>query len=461
MEGLKPYPEYKDSKIPWLGKIPSHWEKSRLDRLFTLRNEPPHEHDERVTAYINGRVTNRKNVKGQKIKGVIKEAGWQRIYPGDFAISGMNAHMGGMGISDSQGKCSPIYLVLIPKLHIHAQFISHFVRFEANIGLIRSLIQTIRFNSADFKRADLKSLLVWFPLKEEQKEICKMIDWINGLVNKYINAKKRQIDLLTEQKQAIIHQAVTRGLDPSVPMKDSGIEWLGDIPEHWEITPIKRVLKRLIDTEHKTAPAFGGGKYPVIRTSNIKDCKLVFDDIYYTNEEGYLEWTKRGKPLPGDILFTREAPAGEACIVPEGIDLCMGQRVVLLGVDSLKISSNFLLLMLYSGLPGEYIKIKSVGSTVPHLNMSDIINLPIIVSPLCEQDQIVTQINKKIKEIENIVDKIMSEIDLIQEYRTRLITDIVTGKLDVRSIAPTFPDIEDTPLDEPGEEEPDEDLPED
>ena len=278
---------------------------------------------------------------------------------------------------------------------------------------------------------------------------------------KYINAKKRQIDLLTEQKQAIIHQAVTRGLDPSVPMKDSGIEWLGDIPEHWEITPIKRVLKRLIDTEHKTAPAFDGGKYPVIRTSNIKDCKLVFDDIYYTNEEGYLEWTKRGKPLPGDILFTREAPAGEACIVPEGIDLCMGQRVVLLGVDSLKISSNFLLLMLYSGLPGEYIKIKSVGSTVPHLNMSDIINLPIIVSPLCEQDQIVTQINKKIKEIENIVDKIMSEIDLIQEYRTRLITDIVTGKLDVRSIAPTFPDIEDTPLDEPGEEEPDEDLPED
>ncbi|NLV28229.1 MAG: restriction endonuclease subunit S [Methanomicrobiales archaeon] len=426
--------------------------------MFTLRNEPPIDGDERVTAYINGRVTNRKNIPGQKIKGVIKEAGWQRIHPGDFAISGMNAHMGGMGVSDSLGKCSPIYLVLIPKPQINAHFISHFVRFEAEMGLIRSLIQTIRFNSADFKRNDLKSLYVWYPPIDEQKQICKVIDWINAEVNKFISIKKHQIFLLNEQKQAIIHQAVTRGLDPSVPMKPSGIEWLGEIPEHWDIIPIKRVLKRLIDTEHKTAPAIDGGKYPVIRTSNIKNGKLVFDDIYYTDEKGYSEWTRRGKPLPGELLFTREAPAGEACIIPDGIDLCMGQRVVLLGVDSQKINSEFLLLSLNSGVSKDYIKNKSVGSTVPHFNMSDIATIPILVPPLSEQLKIVQEIGLKTQSFDTIINKTNNEVLIIAEYRTRLITDVVTGKLDVRSIAATLPDVENIPLEIPTEEEPEEEF---
>jgi type I restriction enzyme, S subunit len=101
IDKLKPYPEYKDSGLPWLGQVPAHWREFRLDRLFDLRNETPLPEDGRVTGYLSGRVTLRSNMQGQKIKGVIKDGGWRRIYPGDFAISGMNAHLGGMGVCDS------------------------------------------------------------------------------------------------------------------------------------------------------------------------------------------------------------------------------------------------------------------------------------------------------------------------------------------------------------------------
>jgi predicted RNase H-like HicB family nuclease len=134
--GLKPYPTYKNSGLSWVGDVPAHWSLQRLDRLFTLRREEPLDGDQRVTGYLDGRVTLRSNVVGQKIKGVVKEAGWQRIHPGDFAISGMNAHLGGLGVSDSLEKCSPIYLVLRPKENANANFVSHAVRRGAHSGAL-------------------------------------------------------------------------------------------------------------------------------------------------------------------------------------------------------------------------------------------------------------------------------------------------------------------------------------
>ena len=143
IEGLKPYPEYKESGLPWLGNVPAHWTSHRLDRLFDLRDERPRPGDERVTGYLSGRVTLRSNMQGQKIKGVVKDGGWKRVYPGDFAISGMNAHLGGMGVSDSLGKCSPIYLVLKPRAGTNAHFVSHSVRNIAHNGALKSFVNTI------------------------------------------------------------------------------------------------------------------------------------------------------------------------------------------------------------------------------------------------------------------------------------------------------------------------------
>jgi type I restriction enzyme S subunit len=214
IDDLKPYPTYRDSGVPWLGQVPQHWPLERLDRLFTLRSEAPVHGDQRVTGYLDGRVTLRSNVGGQKIKGVVKEAGWQRVHPGDFAISGMNAHLGGMGVSDSLGKSSPIYLVLKPRDGTNAHFVSHAVRHAAHAGALKALVNTIRFNSADFKRDDLKRIWICLPSRSEQAAIVRFINHSEQRIHRCMSAKKRLIALLNEQRQAIIHRAVTRGLDP-------------------------------------------------------------------------------------------------------------------------------------------------------------------------------------------------------------------------------------------------------
>lgn len=225
---------------------------------------------------------------------------------------------------------------------------------------------------------------------------------------------------------------VTKGLDPNVPMKDSGIEWLGEIPAHWEIKRIKYLLNGMIDTEHKTAPFYPDGEYPVVRTSNIKGGRLVLDDAKYTDHEGFLEWTQRGIPVPGDILFTREASAGEACLVPEGDPIVVGQRTVWFRVNSALLDSRYGVWSIYGGIADEFIRLLSVGSTVPHFNMADIGNIPIMTPATDEQAEIANYLEAESGKLDNLVSQIESGIACLQEYRTALIAAAVTGKIDVR-----------------------------
>ena len=211
-------------------------------------------------------------------------------------------------------------------------------------------------------------------------------------------------------------------------MKDSGLSWLGEIPEHWEVMPIKRVLYAITDTEHKTAPAVNEGKYLVARTTNIKEGRLVFDGAYYTDENGFLEWTRRGIPVAGDILFTREAPAGEACIVPKETELCIGQRVVLLRVNHRRILADFLLNSLYSGAANIFIRVMSQGSTVPHINMGDIPMIPVFLPSLDEQCEITDFICSQSQKMDGLISAYSRQLTLLAEYRAALIHECVTGR---------------------------------
>ena len=215
-------------------------------------------------------------------------------------------------------------------------------------------------------------------------------------------------------------------------MKDSGIEWLGEIPKHWELKKIKHVVYEIIDTEHKTAPFEPDGEYLVVRTSNVRDGKLVFDDAKYTGIEGFKEWTRRGIPKAGDILFTREAPAGEACIVPENIDLCLGQRMFLFRVNPDLLDSNYCVRSIYGGIAAEFIHSLSSESTVVHFNMADIKNIPIFIPPVKEQKAIALFLDQETARIDEAIDNVRSQIEKLEEYRTVLISDAVTGKIDVR-----------------------------
>ena len=166
------------------------------------------------------------------------------------------------------------------------------------------------------------------PPPNEQAAIVRFLDWANWRLERAIRAKRKVIALLNEQKQAIIHRAVTRGLDPSVPLKPSGIPWLGGIPLHWQVRRAKQVCTAIVDCKNRTPDMVDGGEYIVVRTTNIRHGRFNPKGSYSTNRRNYEIWTQRGAPRVGDVFFTREAPAGEACLVPDQENLCMGQRMM-------------------------------------------------------------------------------------------------------------------------------------
>jgi type I restriction enzyme, S subunit len=433
---LKPYPAYKDSGVQWIGDVPEHWALQRLDKLFTLRCEPPEEGDQRVTGYLDGRVTLRANVKGQKIKGVIKEAGWQRVQPGDFAISGMNAHLGGMGVSDSLGKCSPIYLVLKPQAGTNAHFVSHAVRYAAHRGALKALVNTIRFNSADFKREDLKQIRLGLPDEEEQSIIVRFLDYADRRIRRYIHVKKKLMGLLNEQKQAIIYRVVTRGLHPNVRLKPSGVEWLGEVPEHWEVLRVKQlaqILRGKFTHRPRNDPSLYDGSYPFIQTGEVaRAAKSITTYRQTLNERGLAV----SKMFPaGTLVMTIAANIGDVAVLD--FDACFPDSIVGF-VPRTSILRDYLYYV-FRTMKFELLREAPV-STQGNLNVERIGSRGISVPPVAEQQEIILHIEQSIADLNSAIERAMGEINLLREYRTRLIADVVTGKLDVREAAARLPE---------------------
>lgn len=429
---IRSYSSYAPSPVPWLEDVPTEWKAIRLDRLFRYRSEEPLETDGRVTGYLDGRVTLRSNVAGQKIKGVVYETGWQRIHVGDFAISGMNAHLGGMGVSDSEGKCSPIYLVLEPLPDTNAHFVSLAVRHAAHLGAIKALVQTIRFNSADMKRADLKKIFVPVPSKTEQEQIVRFVRQLDSRVNRLIKAKRRLIELLNEQKQAIIHQAVTRGLDPSVPLKPSGINWLGDIPEHWSAVRFKNRVG-FQEGPGIMAVDFRDSGVPLLRISCVKGEEVTLSGCNYLDEEMVERKWNHFRVRPGDYLLSASASSGEVSFVTETV---MGSipytGLIRLWQRHTSTYMPFVAKYISSTIFQAQINAFKSGVGIEHFGPTHLKRMWIAMPPHEEQSAIVRQINERQEPLIRAISRAHAEIDLIREYRTRLVADVVTGQLDVR-----------------------------
>lgn len=268
----------------------------------------------------------------------------------------------------------------------------------------------------------------------------RFLDWANGRLERAIRAKRKIIALLNEQKQAIIHRAVTRGLDPSVPLKDSGVPWLGEIPEHWEVRRAKQLCLSIVDCKNRTPELVEGGEFSVVRTTNIRNGTFNPKGSYSTNRHNFELWTQRGAPKLGDVFFTREAPVGEACLVPDRMELCMGQRMMYFRPNPDVLDAGFMLNSIYGPVVRKYIEIQVNGSTVGHLRLGQVSALPLLWCPVAEQKAIVAHIDKLNAPMATAIAGLEQEITFLSEYRTRLIADVVTGKLDVRKAASRLPE---------------------
>lgn len=413
MPNYTPYPTYRDSGIEWLGNIPDHWEVRRLKFAADIQNGCDY-----------------KDVESPEGYPVLGSGGVFR-FASDYLYDGESVLFGRKGTIDK-----PLY---IKEKFWTVDTMFYSVILEGTHGrFLYFFATTVQFNLLatqtalpSITQSDLGNYRLAFPSYPEQQTIAQFLDHKTQQIDQLIAKKQTLIDKLQEQRIALITHAVTKGLNPDVKMKDSGVEWLGEVPEHWDIQRLK-FTSNIVDCKNRTPEYFDDGEYLVVRTTNVKNQKLVTNGAFYTNEENFIEWTRRGIPPEGSILFTREAPAGEICRVPHNTPLCLGQRMMNF-IPSNKKYTDFLFAFLASANLINFIASESMGSTVTHLRVEQIYNIPVVIPSEIEQIQIVEHLDTETARIDRMLELNQQTIDKLKEYRTALITAAVTGKIDVRN----------------------------
>ncbi|MEL0628438.1 restriction endonuclease subunit S [Psychromonas aquatilis] len=433
LASMPKYEAYKESGFEWIGEVPDSWELTKLGScLFpvSIKNCP----DLPLLSITRELGVIERDIENQDSNhNFIPDdlSGYKKLEKGQFGMNKMKAWQGSYGVSQYTGIVSPAYFVFNFTKSINPEFFNWAIRSKLYVSYFGSASDGVRVGQWDLSKDRMKAIPFILPSEKEQTAIANFLDIKTAQIDEAIAIKEKQIELLKERKQIIIQQAVTQGLNPNAPMKDSGVDWIGEIPEHWAYEPIKHSLKGIIDCEHKTAPFVDETDYFVVRTTNVKGGKLQMAGAKYTHEKGFTEWTRRGVPKVGDVLLTREAPAGEACLVPDNVKLCLGQRMVWLKIDRERLIPEFAISLIYSSIGRTYIDFLSSGSTVLHFNMADINNIPVVLPPLKEQQELVEFIRNESGKVDDGIEIQIQQIEKLKEYKTTLINSAVTGKIKV------------------------------
>ena len=438
---LKPYPAYKESGSKWLGVVPVSWEVRNLRTLISKRAERNRADLPLLSVAREKGVFVRSLTDANENHNVIPEdlSNYKMARAGNLVINKMKAWQGSMGIAPCDGIVSPAYFVFDLRIANRA-FGQKLLRSKPYVAHFGQASDGVRVGQWDLSIPGMRQIPMLVPPADEQAAIVRFLDWANGRLDRAIRAKRKVIALLNEQKQAIIHRAVTRGLDPNVPLKPSGIPWLGDIPQHWEVRRLKFVASCIVDCLHATPRYSDSGSHPAIRTADVSPGVVHLARAKRISLAEYVRWTARMEPREGDILYSREGERfGIAACVPAGVKLCISQRMMVfrIGDDD---HSAFVMRLLNSQSTYNQALQDVMGATAPHVNISTIRNYVLALPKKQEQEAIVAYVESEIGPIDVTISRLEREIELLREYRTRLVADVVTGKLDVRAAAAKLPE---------------------
>lgn len=359
---------------------------------------------------------------------------YKYVRPGDLVVNKMKTWQGSLAVSGHEGIVSPAYFVGRRVAAVDDRFMHHLLRSLPLIAEYGARSKGIRPAQWDLPWGEFASIKIALPPVESQRAIADYLDTETARIDALIAKKQRMIDLHVLRRSTMIARAVTIG-DVETEVTTTGNPFAPIVKAGWQIQRLRHVVSEIVDTAHKTAPVVDGGGFLVVRTANVKAGVLNLDGAHYTDEDSWREWTARGVPQPGDVIFTREAPAGEACLVPEGLPLCIGQRTVLLRPLRTKVRGEWILHSLYSGAAQRFIEVLSRSTTVAHINMSDIPDIPIVVPTLPEQDRILHLIRAEAHRVQSIVEAMTRQTTLLRERRQALITAAVTGELEIPVVA--------------------------
>ncbi|MCF3609785.1 restriction endonuclease subunit S [Planktothrix agardhii 1033] len=428
------YPAYKDSGIEWLGEVPEHWSIPRNKKIFKERNSLSTTGKETLltVSHITG-VTPRSEKNVNMFMAETME-GYKICHHGDLIINTMWAWMGALGTSNELGICSPSYNVYMPikGIQYNHRYFDYLFRIpNAIVEMARNskgiVSSRLRLYAKEFFQ--IETVL---PSLEEQKAIANYLDTKTAQIDRQIDLLTQKAKLYNNLKQSLINETVTRGLDKTVPMKDSGIEWLGEIPEHWRIYHLKNCVSlKITDGPHET-PNFTDNGVPFISAEAIQNGGVNFDSKRgYISEETDKIYALKCKPRRDDIFIVKSgSTTGKIGYVSTDINFNIWSPLALVRANKINYS-RYLFYFLSSSFFQKQVQMYWSLGTQPNIGMKVLENLQVIVPPLPEQKEIADYLNTKTAQIEKIIETINTQIEKLKELRKTLINDVVTGKIKV------------------------------
>lgn len=428
----------KDSGIEWIGEIPEGWEITKIKHIVSSVTDTDHFMPDSaefgipylmigdlkdLSSSIDWDSSKKISIEDYKKLSIKSRPQIGDIIFARYASIGTTCYID----TDRDFLVSYACLTIHPSDLIIGKFLSYYLK---SSSFAEDVLRRTNSNTqGNVGKDSLVNATIVLPSIIEQTQIVNFLDAKCSDINAMLSKTRSSIEEYKKLKQAVITQAVTKGVRGEREMKDSGVGWIGAIPKDWEIKRLKSFCT-IVDCKNRTPDVFPDGKYTVVRTTCIKDCSFSYEGSYQTDTTNFKAWTLKGQPHKGDIFFTREAPVGEACLVPNADNLCMGQRVMFFRPED-NSDARYIMYSIYGPLVREYIASKNSGSTVGHLKLGQVACIPIFYCPPLEQKEIADYLDAKCAEIAGLIAKKEQLVKELENYKKSLIYEVVTGKREV------------------------------
>ena len=425
------YPSYKDSGVVWMGEVPEHWTSIKFKQVVVHKKKITN-HKLDCGSISFGTVVYKDN---DKIPEETR-ASYQEVLVGEFLINPLNLNFDLKSLRTALSTLDVVvstgYIVLQNKSNVEKNYL-RWVLHQFDIAHMKTLGAGVR---QTVNYTDIGDEYFHMPIISEQQAIANYLDKATVKIDTLILKQKKLIELLKETRQAVISRAVTCGLDSKVPMKNSGVEWLGDIPEHWIITKVKNMLQTPVtDGPHET-PEFLDAGVPFVSAEAISKGYINFNKIRgHISHEANKKYSQKYSPRLYDVYMIKSgATTGITAIVDNRTDFNIWSPLAVFRTNKL-LKPYYLLNYLRSSNFQKAVELYWTYGTQQNIGMNVLENLYISVPPLQEQQDIASYLDNKTLKIDNLISKASKAIDLLKEKRTALISSAVTGKIDVREIA--------------------------
>ena len=431
---MRRYPEYKESGVEWIGEIPGHWEVVRSKHLFGNRNQRGYEGEPLLSVTQDRGVLPRNELDYRVWNPDGNLRSYKLVLPSDWVIS-LRTFEGGIELSEVRGIVSAAYTTMFPRRQIFNSYFKHLLKSVNFIAELNRITTGIR-QGKNISYEDFSDTRVTFPPLNEQKAIANFLDRKTEQIDELIRIKERKTELLQEQRTVLINQSVTKGLDPNVEMKPSGVEWIGEIPKHWEVLKVKHVGS---SNPSKNNP----------KTDCLKDKLVVFLPMERVHTDGTIDQElklpysqlKNGYTYfeENDVLIAKVTPCFEngKIVLVKNLATPVGfgsTEFIVIRPNPQKVFPPFLYYILYNAplrSIGKHFMTSAVG--LKRVPTKFVENFQISIPPKQEQIQIANFLDRKTQQIDELRSNEQQSIELLKEYRQTLISEVVTGKIDVRS----------------------------